>query len=37
MTSPKLSSQIPDPKNPNNADGIGRMYARTEGGTPEVP
>lgn len=37
MTSPKLSSQIPDPNNPYNADGIGRMYARVEGGTPEVP
>lgn len=37
MTSPKLSSQIPDPNDPNNTDGIGRMYAREPGGVPQVP
>lgn len=35
MTTPKLSSQIPDPKDPTSE--IGRMYARKPGGTPEVP
>lgn len=37
MTAPKLSHQIPDPDNPNDPDGIGRMYSRYPGGTPEVP
>lgn len=37
MTSPRLSSQIPDPNDSSNLDGLGRMYARSPGGTPEVP
>lgn len=37
MTRPRLSHQIPDPENPNDPDGLGRMYSRFPGGTPEVP
>lgn len=37
MTTPKLSHQIPNPDDPSDPDGIGRMYSREPGGTPEVP
>lgn len=37
MTTPRLSHQIPNPEDPSDPDGIGRMYSRQPGGTPEVP
>lgn len=37
MTTPKLSHQIPDPRNPNDPDGIGRMYSRQPDTEPLVP